>query len=182
MWYSKRAVHNAAFLIHKPVKTLWQRDKINMSEIKVNLSEEQIELASLLTSLQRRFVINLVGGDMSQRQAYIKAGGEAKTENAQDSSASVMLSNDKVDAFYQSLLNSATTKAVMTRTEALERLTGLGRKTDKDSDKMNAIKQLSTMQGWDSAHKIDLSSSDRTMSPRTLNDFYAEVEAIDEDE
>jgi len=43
-------------------------------------------------------------------------------------------------------------------------------------DQQGAIKQLSTMQGWDSASKIDLSSSDGTMTPKNFNDFYSDEE------
>jgi len=89
----------------------------------VSLSPEQLELASKLTTLQRKFVINLVGSKMSQREAYVAAGGRAKSDSAKDNSASVMLSKTKVKGFYDSLLNTATTSAVMTREEALERLT-----------------------------------------------------------
>jgi phage terminase small subunit len=39
-------------------------------------------------------------------------------------------------------------------------------------DQQAAIKQLSTMQGWDSANKVDLTSSDGTMTPKGFNDFY----------
>ena len=48
-------------------------------------------------------------------------------------------------------------------------------------DQQAAIKQLSTMQGWDSANKIDLTSSDKSMSPsRSMTD--AELLRIASDE
>lgn len=45
-------------------------------------------------------------------------------------------------------------------------------------DQQAAIKQLSAMQGWDSATKINLSSPDGTMSPtgKSLDDFYKETD------
>jgi len=43
-------------------------------------------------------------------------------------------------------------------------------------DQQGAIKQLSTMQGWDSASKLDLTSSDGTMTPKNFNDFYSDEE------
>lgn len=88
----------------------------------IQLTPEQLELATQLTPLQRKYVIALVSSNMSQRQAYIHAGGKAKTPEAQDASATQILSKVKVKAFYESLLNSAATSAVMTREEALERL------------------------------------------------------------
>lgn len=88
----------------------------------VDLDQSQSELAEKLTRLQRRFVLFLVGSDMSQRQAYLAAGGQAKAEKTQDVNASRMLADAKVKAFYDSLLNQAQTDAVMTKAEALERL------------------------------------------------------------
>lgn len=104
-----------------------------MGETKqIKLTSEQLELASKLTPLQRKFVIYLVSSNMSQREAYKAAGGKATTEGAQDVGASRMLSQDKVKAFYESLLNSAATVAVMTKEQALERLTKSASVTIKD--------------------------------------------------
>ena len=97
----------------------------------VKLTSEQLELASVLTTLNRGFVINLVSG-MTQRQAYLEAGGTAKTEAAQDANASRMLSDARVKAFYDSLMASAASAAVMTREEALLRLSKAGRITITD--------------------------------------------------
>ena len=88
----------------------------------IQLTPEQLELATQLTPLQRKCVIALVSSKMSQRQAYIHAGGKAKDVKTQDANASRMLTQAKVKAFYESLLNSAATSAVMSREEALERL------------------------------------------------------------
>lgn len=96
------------------------------------LTEEQIKLAAELTTLQKKFVINLLSPNTSQRQAYIAAGGQSKTEKAQDASASRILADVKVKAFYESLLKSAASTAVMTREEALERLSWSARVTIKD--------------------------------------------------
>lgn len=91
-------------------------------ERQINLTPDQIEMASKLTALQRKFVIILVSTDKSQRQAYVEAGGKAKKEETQDVNASRMLADAKVRAFYDSLLNSAASSAVMTKEQALERL------------------------------------------------------------
>jgi len=63
----------------------------------------------------------------TQRQAYYDAGGKAKSDLSADASVSEMLSNPNVRAFYESLMDEATSKAVMTRSEALERLSLMGR-------------------------------------------------------
>lgn len=91
-----------------------------------DLTDSQQELAEKLTKLQRRVVINLVSG-MSQRQAYYSAGGSAQTDAAADANVSRMLSDAKVSAFYESLTARAESDAVMSRQEALERLSKMAR-------------------------------------------------------
>lgn len=90
------------------------------------LTHEQQELANGCTKLERRVVINMVSG-MSQRQAYRKAGGTAQTESSADATVSRMLKKVKVKAFYESLVSQAQTSAVMSRQEALERLSKMAR-------------------------------------------------------
>lgn len=98
----------------------------------IQLTPEQLELATQLTPLQRKYVITLVSSNMSQREAYLHAGGKAKSVDAQDQSASQILSKIKVKAFYESLMNTAATEAVMSKQEALEILTRSARVTIKD--------------------------------------------------
>ncbi|MGH1372974.1 MAG: terminase small subunit [Cellvibrionaceae bacterium] len=98
----------------------------------LTFTAEQLELASVLTTLQRMTVINIVTGKMSQREAYREAGGKAKTDASADATVSRMLSDAKVKAFYESLLNEAAKEAVMSRTEALERLSRSARVTVLD--------------------------------------------------
>jgi len=98
----------------------------------IKLTAEQLELASQLTPLQRKFVLELVKPGMSQRQAYIDAGGKAKTESAQDQSASQILSNPKVNSFHKSLINTIASDVIMTKQEALERLSKTARATIHD--------------------------------------------------
>jgi len=88
-----------------------------------NLTSEQKSLAKQLTMLQKKLVINLVTGSMSQREAYIKAGGKAKSENNIDASASEILAHPKVRAFKDSLIHSAASGAVLTKQRSLEILT-----------------------------------------------------------
>jgi phage terminase small subunit len=90
------------------------------------LTPEQEALSNQLTNLQRRTVLGVVAG-LSQRQAYYEAGGKAKNDDIADASASELLSNPKVRAFWDSLNAQAISNAVMSRTEALERLSLMGR-------------------------------------------------------
>jgi phage terminase small subunit len=172
------------------------------------VTPEQKQLFDKLTELQQRTAINVLAG-MTQRAGYYAAGGAAKNDGAADSSAYEILSNPQVVAFMDAMKEEAVSAAVMTRTEALEKLSALARTDLKDlvefgeyelgSDpesgdpiiqsswrikssalqdpvKMTAIaeltaskegikikthsplaaiKQLSDMQGWDAAKKLD---------------------------
>lgn len=93
-----------------------------MAKKDISFNEKQMELASKLTPLQRKFIIELIKPNTSQRQAYIKAGGKAKGDKAQDASASRMLTDVKVKAFYEAMMEVQTINSIMTRDEALERL------------------------------------------------------------
>lgn len=86
------------------------------------MTPEQQALSDALTKLQRGVVLGVVAGK-SQRQAYRDAGGKAKTDASADAVVSEMLSDPKVDAFYQYLIAQAANSSVMTREQALERLT-----------------------------------------------------------
>jgi len=118
------------------------------------LTTEQLALAEKLTHLQRMTVINIVQG-VSQRAAYFSAGGKAKSDNAADATVSRMLRMGKVDAFYQALIEASATSSVLTRQEALEKLTGIAR-GDEDRGVMQAIKQITDMQGWEEPKRTEL--------------------------
>jgi len=136
----------------------------------IELTEEQEALASELTWLQKKFAINMVGSN-NQREAYVDAGGKAKTPESQDSTASEIFSRPKVRAFYDSLLASMASKSILTRTEALEILTENARTADDNRDKHTAIKQLSSMEGWDSPKKFDVEIDGRITVKRTSKRF-----------
>lgn len=89
------------------------------------MTPEQEALGNELTNLQRLTVLGVVSGK-SQRQAYYDAGGSAKNDASADTVVSGMLSNPKVRAFYDSLMVETTGKAIMSREQALERLTLMG--------------------------------------------------------
>lgn len=86
------------------------------------MTEDQERLSAQLTNLQRLTVLGVVEGK-SQRQAYYDAGGKAKTDASADATASEILSDPMVDAFYQSLIAEVAKSSILTRERALERLT-----------------------------------------------------------
>lgn len=90
-------------------------------EKQLPLTDEQKKLSKDLTRLQLKVCLNLhQNPKMSHRQAYLAAGGTAKSESSQDSAVSVMLSNAKVSAFMNSLNETKISSAIMEREEALE--------------------------------------------------------------
>lgn len=183
------------------------------------MNPEQKELFDQLTALQQRVATNVLAG-MSQRAAYMHSGGKAESDTSADTSASEIMNNPKVKAFVDAMKEAAVSEAIMTRKEALEKLSVLARTDLKDlvdfgeydigvdeltghpviqaswkikpqalqdprkmaaiseltagkegikiktHSPLEAIKQLSKMQGWDAAQKMDHTSSDGSMSPQ----------------
>lgn len=92
----------------------------------IGLTDEQRALGEKLTHMQRMTVLGIIAGK-SQRQAYRDAGGKAKTDSAADAVVSRMISDAKVRAFYDALIAAEAKSSIMTREEALERLTKTAR-------------------------------------------------------
>lgn len=86
------------------------------------LTAEQKALAAKLTKLQLNTVINIECHGMSQVKAYQKAGGKSKGRNA-EVNANKIMSLDKVKEFRASFAQETVKNGIMTREEALERLT-----------------------------------------------------------
>lgn len=95
------------------------------------MTNDQKALFDKLTQLQQRVATNVLAG-MSQRQAYYEAGGGASNDVSADSTVYELLSNPQVVAFMDAMKIQAVSNAVMTRQEALERLSGFARTDLKD--------------------------------------------------
>lgn len=95
------------------------------------MTPEQKALFDQLTELQQRTAINVLAG-MTQRAGYYAAGGTSKSDDVADATASELLSNPKVKAFMDAMKEAAVSEAVMTRTEAMEKLSALARTDLKD--------------------------------------------------
>ncbi|MCC8381079.1 terminase small subunit [Xenorhabdus sp. PB30.3] len=191
-----------------------------MAQKKIQLTDEQKVLFDALTPLPQKFALGILKG-LNQVDAYRKAGGKAKGESAR-TQASRMITFDNVKTFLDAMNQEAVSDAVMSRQEALERLSAMGRvsihdiadfrnsqigeddegkpvfqatwqfkdsalqnpvalsavselTTGKDGIKLklhdpkSAIKQLAELLGWESAKKVDLSSSDGSMTPNPID-------------
>ncbi|MBC0852573.1 terminase small subunit [Pantoea stewartii] len=91
----------------------------------MTLNDTQKALFNALTQLQRRFITELLKGS-NQTQAYRAAGGKAKGDGARSKAAQIV-TNSNVQAFLQAVQYEVVSEAIMTRTEALERLTAIAR-------------------------------------------------------
>ncbi|WP_299996858.1 terminase small subunit [uncultured Cedecea sp.] len=89
------------------------------------LTAEQQQLFDVLTPLQKKFVTYLLKGK-NQTDAYKKAGGKAKGDNLRKA-AHVIATNCDVEAFIKSVQGEIIDDAIMTREEALRRLSQMGR-------------------------------------------------------
>lgn len=95
------------------------------------MTPDQKTLFDKLTQLQQRVATNVLAG-MSQRQAYYAAGGTATNDESADATCSVMLSDTKVKEFMDCMKAQAVNNAIMTRQEAMERLSSFARTDLKD--------------------------------------------------
>jgi phage terminase small subunit len=92
----------------------------------MELNEKQRSLFDSMTKLQQKFSLGIVKG-LSQIDAYRQAGGKAKTNDTARACASEILTKPNVKAFIDEIGSAAITDAVMTRQEALERLSVMAR-------------------------------------------------------
>lgn len=99
----------------------------------IELSDEQVTAFHSLTRLQQGVVLGTLEG-LTQRAAYRRAGGKAKTDNSADVVCSRLLTDVKVISFLElvrsiQLETSAKVIAgsIMSREEMLERLTAMAR-------------------------------------------------------
>ncbi|MEQ1964640.1 terminase small subunit [Xenorhabdus khoisanae] len=97
-----------------------------MAQKKLKLTDEQQVLFDALTKQQQKFVLGILKG-LNQTDAYKQAGYKAKTEETARSCASEILTNPNVKTFLDAMNQEAVSDAVMSRQEALERLSVMGR-------------------------------------------------------
>lgn len=95
----------------------------------IELSDEQVSAFHALTRLQQGVTLGVLEG-LSQREAYRRAGGGAKSDASADQVVSRMLSDVKVAEFVNSFKVETTktlASTIMSREEMLERLTAMAR-------------------------------------------------------
>lgn len=92
------------------------------------MTKEQQGLFAKLTRLQQKVVTGFIAGK-PQRHAYIDAGGKASNP---DAAASEILKMPKVKEFLASIQGAPVNAAVMTREEAMARLSDIARTSAPD--------------------------------------------------
>lgn len=102
-------------------------------------NEKQLELSRHISDLERKTVIGIVKGSVSQRKAYYDAGGKAKTPNSADATVSRMLKKVKVNEFYHSLIEETAGNAILSRDEAMGILTEIARTKITDIAEFSTI-------------------------------------------
>ena len=139
------------------------------SNIAQRLTDHQQELANQLTHLQRATVINVVAG-MPRAEAYWQAGGKAKTKISAENVVMKMFKYISVRNFYDSLMLASTSSAVMTREQALERLTHLAEDDEDKRLSKDAIKLLAELEGWEAPKKVDARVMYTQIERRVIDD------------
>ena len=107
-------------------------------EYKFNQKQRKYFLAC--TQLQALTVINLLYHGLSRAEAYMRAGGTAKTPQVAATCVSKILQLPKVKAFYNALMEPIAGDAVMSRNEVLKRLTTMSRTSIKDIASFRNVK------------------------------------------
>lgn len=158
-----------------------------MDVSKYELTEEQTELFNKLTKLQKGVALHTIAG-MKPADAHREAGGKCKTEVNRYKLANEILSNPSVKAFVDSIKKvdeeKAVSNSIMSRQEALERLTKIATTDVKDlvqadseatvsqhhqtsNMNMTAIKQIADMMGYN--READPDTAVLTQEERILN-------------
>lgn len=82
---------------------------ITLDNRTIELSDEQVAAFHALTRLQQGVALGVLEG-LSQREAYRRAGGKAKSANAADRSASQIVNNRMVAEFVNSFKSEQTNR------------------------------------------------------------------------
>lgn len=114
------------------------------------LTEEQVSLYHQLAPQQGRTLLGVVSG-LSDRDAYYQAGGKG-SKNAASMYVSRLRASEKGRAFLQAMrkneVETAAVKGVMTKRQALERLSRIANSSPQERNQIAAIKEMAELQGW----------------------------------
>ena len=129
-----------------------------------------------LTEKQESFA-QLIAGGSTQVDAYRES---YNAENMSDETVHVeacrLIKNPKITLRIKQLKEDLEIQALWSRKDSVEVLSQIARSGEREGDKVNAVKTINSMHGWDK-QVIDHTSSDQSMSPKgkSLDDFYSDV-------
>lgn len=122
----------------------------------------------MLTAKQEEFCQAIADG-MTQADAYRTAYNAVNMKSASiHKRASELMADGEIAGRVEELRAMLTAQALWTREDSVRELSGIA--TDrtgetKPSERVSAIKELNAMHGYNAPSKVDLSSSDGSMSP-----------------
>ncbi|AUR96809.1 terminase small subunit [Vibrio phage 1.232.O._10N.261.51.E11] len=159
-----------------------------MKDVKeFGLTDSQKELFEKLTPLQKKIATHTIEG-LKPAEAHKAAGGKCKDESRRKDLGSQILSNPVVKQFLDSIIkpqeDKALSGAIMSRQEALERLTSIALTNPEDLTEgdtaptvaqhnqirnmnMTAIKQIAEMMAYN--READAETAVLTQEERILN-------------
>lgn len=113
------------------------------------------------------FAQAIVAGE-SQSDAYIKAHPAAKKwkKESVHTEAYDMLRDEKVVARLAELRKKSEAENEWSRNKSIQVLINIALNAKLDGDKIKAVDKLNVMLGYNAPQKVDLTSSDGTMSPK----------------
>jgi hypothetical protein len=129
-----------------------------------------------LTEKQESFA-QLIAGGNTQADAYREAyDAENMTNDSVHQEASRVIKNLKVATRVKQLKEELEIHALWSKLDSVKVLSQIAKKGEREGDKVNAVKTINSMHGWDK-QVIDHTSSDQSMSPKgkSLDDFYSDV-------
>ena len=121
-----------------------------------------------LTKKQERFAqlyVELGNASEAYRQAY-DTSAPAQRVHVE---ACGLLKHPKVARRVQDLKDELEERALWRRVKSVKVLAEIAEQGEKDSDRVNAVKALNSMHGWDK-QTIDHTSSDGSMTPKPAID------------
>lgn len=122
----------------------------------------------MLTAKQEEFCQAIADG-MTQADAYRTAYNAVNMKSASiHKRASELMADGEIAGRVEELRAMLTAQALWTREDSVRELSGIA--TDrtgetKPSERVSAIKELNAMHGYNAPSKVDLLSSDGSMSP-----------------
>lgn len=134
-----------------------------------------------LTPKQEAFAQCIANG-MSQADAYrtaFEVGEDTKATTIYPE-ASKLMDNPNIATRVQGLKDKLAEMALWKRLDSVRVLADIAQGVDDDakaSDRVNAVKALNAMHGWDAASKIEVSGNMNHNHKMSLDDFYGDPES-----